>query len=279
MSTYDPRSSVTESIESAIANLADALIELEGLPVQDRPAVAAIAHALNHYLSVSDAALALIEHAVRDHPNKEVATWLEALSHLGNMMHHTVGRLLHGSAPAHIPLKPDYVNVTVLMQRACDYYVPRARARQLEISCQSIGDVPFAWADRVALAVVADNLLSNAVKFSNPGGKIVVQVLPGPGGVVTSVRDSGPGLTALEQARLFQRGSAAPGTGKPAPGFGLSITKEFVDRMGGRLWVESEPGRGACFFFRLPYHAPERPQSEDTEDKDRGSRQQQRSTS
>jgi signal transduction histidine kinase len=278
MTTSDPRASITESIESAIANLADALIDLEGLPVQDRPAVAAIAHALNHYLSVSDAGLALIEHAVRDHPNKEVATWLEALGHLGNMMHHTVGRLLHGSAPAHVPLKPDYVNVMVLMQRACDYYQPRAQARQLEITCQSVGDVPFAWADRVAVAVIADHLLSNAVKFSNPGGRIVVQILPGPGGVVTSVRDSGPGLTPLEQARLFQRGTVAPGTGKPSQGFGLSIAKEFVDRMGGRLWVESEPGRGACFFFRLPYHASEPPQSQDTQ-RDHGSRQQQRSTS
>lgn len=259
MTSYDPRGAITDSIESAIANLADALIELESIPVHDRPAVTAIAHALNHYLSVSDAGLALMEQALRDHPNKEVATWLEALGHLGNMMHHTVGRLLHGSSPSDVPLKPDYVDVAVLMQRACDYYVPRAHARQLEISCQSMGDVPLAWADRVAVAVIADNLLSNAVKFSNPGGKIVVQVLPGPGGVVCSVRDNGPGLSPLEQARLFQGGSPASGSGKPAGGLGLSIAKEFVGRMGGRLWLESESGRGACFFFRLPYHPPAPP--------------------
>ena len=256
MTTYDPRAQVTESIESAIANLADALIELERVPVHDRPAVAAIAHALNHYLSVSEAGLALIENALRGHPNKEVATWLEAFRHLGNMMHHTVGRLFHGSMTSDVPLKPDYVNLIVLIQRACDYYQPRAHARQLDISCQSIGDVPFVWADRVAVAVVADNLLSNAVKFSNPGGKIVVQILAGPGGVVCSVQDNGAGLTPLEQARLFHRGSPASTSGNAAPGFGLTVAKEFVDRMGGRLWVESEPGRGACFFFRLPYHPP-----------------------
>jgi signal transduction histidine kinase len=258
MTSIDPRVPVAESVESAIANLADALIQLERIPVQDRPAVAAIAHALNNYLSVSEAGLTLIEHALGNHPNKEVGSWLDALHHLGNMMHHTVERLLHGSGTADVPLKPEYVDLPVLMERACDYYRPRAASKQLHITCQSVGVIPFAWADRVAVAVVADNLLSNAVKFSEPGGEIIVQIVPGPGGVVCSVRDHGPGLTPLEQARLFQQGVSAgprPTAGESSAGFGLSIAKDFVDRMGGRLWSESEPGRGACFFFRLPYHA------------------------
>jgi signal transduction histidine kinase len=259
MTTADPRSIVTQSIESAIANLADALIELESVPVHDRPAVAAIAHALNNYLSVNEAGLTLIEHAIGDHPNKDVATWLDALRHLGNMMSHTVGRLMH-SGSAEVPLQLGYINLAVLIERACDYYRPRAAKKQLYITCQSIGEIPSAWADRVAVAVVADNLLSNAVKFSNPG-EIAVQILPGPGGVVCCVRDNGPGLTPLEQAQLFQRDvsvGSTPTGGQPSGGFGLSIAKGFVDRMGGKLWSESEPGRGTCFFFRLPYHPPTR---------------------
>jgi signal transduction histidine kinase len=259
MTAFDPRAPVAESIESAIANLADSLIQLERIPVHDRPAVAAIAHALNNYLSVSEAALTLIEHAVGEHPTKEVTTWIEALRHLGNMMHHTVGRLLHGSGTGDVPLQPEYVDLSVLMERACDYYRPRATHKQLHITCQTAGKVPPAWADRVAVAVVADNLLSNAVKFSERGGEIVVQILPGPGGVVCSVRDNGPGLTPLEHARLFQPGVTAgpkPTAGESSTGFGLSIAKDFVDRMGGRLWSETELGRGSCFFFRLPYHPP-----------------------
>ena len=64
-------------------------------------------------------------------------------------------------------------------------------------------------------------------------------------------------LTPAEQVHLFERGarqrnglSANPSSA----GYGLAIAKEFVDRMGGRLWSDSEPGRGACFSFRLPYH-------------------------
>jgi signal transduction histidine kinase len=146
-------------------------------------------------------------------------------------------------------LKQEYVDMPVLMSRACDFHRKSADLKQLQIVCRSIGEVPTAWADRVAVAVVADNLLSNAVKFSQPGGEIVVQVMPGPGGIVCSVLDNGPGLTSLEQAQLFDRG------GRKSGKFGLAIAKEFVVRMGGRLWSDSEPGRGACFSFRLPYHA------------------------
>jgi hypothetical protein len=172
-------------------------------------------------------------------------------------MHHAVGRLIWVSANDDFPLKLESVNLSLLMQRACDYYRRAADRKQLAIVCRSVGDVPPALADRVAVAVVADNLLSNAVKFSNPGSEIQVQVMAGPGGVVCSVCDHGRGLTALEQAQLFTRGlklGAAPTAGEPSTGFGLAIAKDFVDRMGGRLWCESEPGAGACFSFRLPYY-------------------------
>jgi signal transduction histidine kinase len=213
---------------------------------------------MNNYLSVSEATLGLIEHALGDHPDKEVARWLDGLRHLGHLMQHTVGRLLRASTPAEFPLKPESVDLPLLMQRACNYYQPSAGQKQLQIVCRAVGDVPPVWADRVAVAVVADNLLSNAVKYSNPGGEIVVQVSPGPGGAVCSVRDHGRGLTAIEQSRLFQRGvnvGPAPTGGEPSTGFGLAIARELIDRLGGRLWCESEPGRGACFSFRLPYHS------------------------
>jgi signal transduction histidine kinase len=256
MTMQDPRQGVSESIENAIAELSIALVELDRMPVQDRAAIGWIAHALNNYLSVTEATLDLIGDAVKDHPNREVATWIEGLRRLDTLMHHAIGGLLRTSPPADYPLKFEHVNLQVLMERACEYYRSSAVSKQLQFVCRAIGDVPPAWADRVAVAVVADNLLSNAVEFSKPDGEIVVQIMPGPGGVVCTVRDHGPGLTPLEQARLFHSTTTAgQGTaaGEPAGGYGLSIAKEFVDRMGGRLWTESLPGEGACFSFRLPY--------------------------
>jgi NtrC-family two-component system sensor histidine kinase KinB len=260
MTISPARANAIDSITEAIAHLGDALGELEHLPAHDPSTVALAAHAMNSYVSVTEATLGLLDETLRDFPDREVATWLAGLRHLGGLMQHALGRLLHSSAPAEFPLKPEYIQLSRLMERACDYYRPRATERQLEIVCRSVGDVPMAWADRVAVAVVADNLLSNAVRHSNAGGQVVVQILPGPGGVVCSVRDEGRGLTPLEQARLFQPAMWSAGMGgDEAARYGLTIAKAFVDRMGGRMWSESEPGKGACLSFRLPYRPAEPP--------------------
>jgi signal transduction histidine kinase len=259
MMPIDLRTRVADSIEHAIADLADALDELDRIPAtHDGATVGAVAHAMDNYLSVTDATLGLLGHALRDHPSGEVATWLEGLRRLGNMMHHTVERLVRSSATGEFQLVPEYIDVPVLMQRACEYYRPSAQRKQLAIVCRSVGDVPLAWADRVGVAVVADNLLSNAVKFSNDGpGLIVVQVTPGPGGVVCGVRDYGAGVDPIIEAQFFPRGamasSAQVSNGQRSWGFGLAIARALVDRMGGKLWLDNDPGGGACFSFRLPY--------------------------
>jgi len=261
MSLPDPRTRITQAIEDAITDLADALVELENIPVHDQSTIGFVAHAMNNYLSVTDATLALLRHSLRDYPDQEVGKWLEGLHHLGSMMHHTVGRLVRTTGADDFPLKLDYMDLPRLMERACEHYRAKAAQRQLQIICRSVGEIPLTWGDAVGVAIVADNLLSNAVKFSNAGGDILVQILPGPGGVVASVRDYGPGLTFLEQARLFQsRVLGDPSATQPeaSTGYGIKIAKALIDRMRGRLWAESEPGRGACFFFRLPYH-PDQP--------------------
>jgi signal transduction histidine kinase len=254
MSTVDSHARVTESIENAIADLSLALVEMDRL-ADHGPTIAWVAHAMNTYLSVNEATLDLLKRTLGDNAGNDIGRWLDGLKHLGDMMHHSMGRLLRTSTPAEFPLKLEYVNVPVLMTRACEYYRTSAGHRHLNIVCRTVGDVPLAWADRVAVAVVADNLLSNAIKFSNPGGEIVVQVMSGPGGVVCSVLDNGHGLTPLQQAHLFDRGARTGVGSEAAPiSYGLIIAKEFVDRMRGKLWSDSEPGRGACFSFRLPYH-------------------------
>lgn len=254
MSTPDPRTQAVDSIETAIANLAEALDYIDHIPAFDRSTIGFVAHALNNYLSVGEATLGLLGNALREHPDPEVSRWIDGLAQIGSLMHHTVGQLIRTSEPAEFPLKLDYVDLPLLMRRACDYHRRHAEQTRVTIVCRAVAEIPPAWADRVAVAVVADNLLSNAVKHSPPGGEVLVQILPGPGGVVVSVRDHGPGLSANEQAQLFQRTASGARQARQPDGFGLAIAREFVERMDGRLWVESEPGRGACFFFRLPYH-------------------------
>lgn len=254
--TSDPRTMAVVAIETAVAHLADALEELDRIPSGDKATTGFVAHALNNYLAVADATLDLLTHALRDHPDPEVATWLAGLRQLGSLMHHTMGRLVHASTPAAFPLRLEQIDLPKLMTRACQYYATAAERKRLEIICRPVGDIPLAWGDRVAVAVVADNLLSNAVKYSRPDGIILVQILTGPGGVVCGIRDNGPGLDPTQQTRLFQQGvriGPSPSGGEPSSGYGLSIAKELIDRMGGQLWFESAVGQGACFSFRIPY--------------------------
>jgi signal transduction histidine kinase len=259
MSHSGSREYVLSSMEAAVAHLGDAMRELDRMPAGEAPNVRYVGHLLNNYLSVADATLDLLSNVVGKHPDPDIGRWLAGLRHLGSLMGYVVGHLVNATSPVDLPLKHELFDLSTLMGRACEYYRTLAESKQLGLTFVATGEIPRAWGDRAATAVVADNLLSNAVKFSPPGGSISVEVVPAPGGVTCHVRDRGPGLTPSEQRRLFQRGARLGPTGtagEPSHGYGLAIVRDLVERMGGRVWYESEPPYGSCFSFSLPYETP-----------------------
>ena len=129
----------------------------------------------------------------------------------------------------------------------------RARGAAVELALPDA--VPRIRADPDRLTQVMLNLLSNAAKFvPAEGGRVEVALRRDGDGLVVEVRDNGPGVPADEQASVFEKfrqgGDAA--TRPPGTGLGLPISRQIVDHFGGRMWLESEPGKGACFAFRLP---------------------------
>jgi PAS domain S-box-containing protein len=102
------------------------------------------------------------------------------------------------------------------------------------------------------------NLIGNAAKYTPPGGRIGLEAEPDGAAVVLTVRDEGPGIAKVDQERLFEkffRAGDAVSRKTPGTGLGLAICKGIADVHGGRIWVESEPGRGAAFKIRLPLNA------------------------
>jgi signal transduction histidine kinase len=100
-------------------------------------------------------------------------------------------------------------------------------------------------------------LLSNALKYSPQGGKIFVGVELKLPAVRVSVRDEGVGIAPEEMNRLFQkfsRLSTKTTAGEESTGLGLAIVKHSVERLGGRVWCESDFGKGATFLVELPLH-------------------------
>ena len=129
----------------------------------------------------------------------------------------------------------------------------RERGAVVELSLPD--HVPLIRADPDRLTQVMLNLLSNAAKFvPAEGGRVDVLLRTDGDGLVVEVRDNGPGVPPSEQATVFEkfRQGGDAETRRPGTGLGLPISRQIVDHFGGRIWLESEPGGGACFAFRLP---------------------------
>jgi len=135
------------------------------------------------------------------------------------------------------------------------------RERDVVVETRVPGDVPAVLADHDRLVQVLLNLLSNAAKFAPPvSGRVVVALAAGGGEVRVSVADNGPGIAPGDHALIFEKFRQAGDamTDRPSgTGLGLPISRQIVEHLGGRLWVESEPGQGATFTFALPVAQPE----------------------
>jgi two-component system OmpR family sensor kinase len=107
----------------------------------------------------------------------------------------------------------------------------------------------------VAAKVALANILDNAVKFSPPGGDVKVAVTAGREEAAIAVSDAGPGVSAEDVPRLFQRfyrGKASRATDVPGVGLGLAISRALIERQGGRISVEASGEKGATFTVHLP---------------------------
>jgi light-regulated signal transduction histidine kinase (bacteriophytochrome) len=118
----------------------------------------------------------------------------------------------------------------------------------------SVGPLPTVMDDESQMTRLMQNLLANAIKFRGPDGpRIQITASPGPGYWTFSVQDNGIGLNTEYADRIFQMFQRLHTRQEyPGTGVGLAIAKKIVERHGGKIWVESEEGKGATFFFTIP---------------------------
>ncbi|MBX3470676.1 MAG: NUDIX domain-containing protein [Planctomycetes bacterium] len=150
------------------------------------------------------------------------------------------------------------VNLVEVAQERLALLQPRAADKGLRTAFSAPEDgAVTVWADRRRVRQVLDQLLSNAVKFTS-AGEVGLTVLLGDEDVTCEVRDSGIGIGAEHLRSVFDafhQISEAIHIEYGGLGIGLAMAKVLVERMGGRIWVESHPGQGSRFFFTLPRSA------------------------
>ena len=156
-----------------------------------------------------------------------------------------------------IELESIRFNLPSLVEEICTLQAGHAHAKSLELNCFLPADLPPCWTgDPTRIRQVLTNLIGNAVKFTEQGEvSVYVIAQQDATGLRFEVRDTGVGIPPETQARLFQAFSQADSTTARrfgGTGLGLSISKNLVELMGGRIGVDSEPGKGACFWFSLP---------------------------
>ena len=238
----DAKHRTAAALARASQELDRALRELDQIETYDPALVGHVAHALSNYISVTAATVEMLRLNLRDHPDPDVRNWVDGIGHAADLMMHSVNRLVSHSSARDFPLKLERVNLALLMDRACDYYRHKPGAEHVPITCTALDPLPLAWGDRVAIAVVADNLLANALRAAQAhGGDIRARLLAEPGHIVCSVSQPGPALTRAQQDKAVRE-------------FGLAVAVEFIRRMDGDLWCESESGHETAFSFRLPAH-------------------------
>ncbi len=138
-----------------------------------------------------------------------------------------------------------------LVDSAAEFLAPLAVERGLVFDAQAARDLPLVDCDDSRVSQILSNLVGNAVKVTPKGGRIGVGARLDGVDVVFFVTDTGPGLDAEELPQLFQRYWRSKQMMYKGAGLGLSIARGIVDVHGGKIWAESERGKGCSFFFTL----------------------------
>jgi signal transduction histidine kinase len=159
-----------------------------------------------------------------------------------------------------VGLRIEPVQVPEVVDRVIGALQPQAAQKNIEIQVDLPGGKPPALeADAGLFQQAIFNLVDNAIKYTGPGGKVRLLLTVKPDLMRLEVKDNGIGIPAADLPRLFEkfyRGSQREARQEKGSGLGLAIVRSIVEKHGGKVWVESRPGRGSSFFVEMPWSQP-----------------------
>jgi signal transduction histidine kinase len=216
--------------------------------------LAVVSHDLRNPLSAVKLAAELVKQRGLDQNDPRQIKHAETIHRSASRMEHLIGDLLDMASihAGKLKIERRSEQVDVLVHEAAEANEPIAAAQGIGFTIAA--DLPdlSVECDRERVLQVFSNLLGNAFKFCRRGDGVTLRAVRDGREVRFEVSDSGPGIPVEERPHIFEPYWSAERHGRKGTGLGLFITRGVVEAHGGRIWVESEPGRGTTFFFTLP---------------------------
>lgn len=235
---------LTEDLKIINAELSYANQELEQF-------TSIVSHDLQEPIRTIKSFLQLIEMKLQEGQYENLRTYINKSINAANRMRELIQNLLHYSQLSKGELVEEKVNVDELFNQALQNLKTLIDTSQAQITVEN--KIDAIKADRVQLLQLIQNLLSNALKFTNAENpQIKIKTFEEDGHVKFAISDNGIGISKGDLNKVFEifrrlnTKKEYPGTG-----IGLAICKKIVDRHGGSIWPESEPGKGTTFYFTI----------------------------
>jgi PAS domain S-box-containing protein len=164
-----------------------------------------------------------------------------------------------------LTVEPQPTDVEPVISEAVELHALRAEDQGIELLSHVPPDLPRVLCDHDRLIQVIFNLLGNAFKHTPHGGVVTLSARPHGREVAFTVQDTGQGIAREDLEHIFDRFWQARSHGRSGAGLGLTIVKGIVEAHGGRVWVESEPGKGSAFHFTVPVASEDAPRDDELE--------------
>lgn len=214
-----------------------------------------VSHDLRNMLNAVIGFASLIATAEeRDNHSIEVLTHVERIQRSGARMNRLIGDLvdLASIEAGSLAVSRELGDAAAVLVEAMETLQAQATANGVVLSAEPVQTSSFAALDSARILQVLTNLLSNAIKFTPTSGKVVVRLERIAGDLRFAVSDTGVGIPADKLETVFERFHQINTNDRRGVGLGLYISKCIVQGHGGRIWAESELGKGSTFYFTLP---------------------------
>jgi len=230
--------------------------ELKALNTTKDKLFSIVAHDLRGPIGTTADLLEVLIESYDSFSHEEQLKMLEILKNSTKSTYNLLETLLNWAIvqTGNMVFKPELFSLTLCINNMLENFAPTALSKNITLLFEP-GDEIFSYADQNMIQTVLRNLIGNAIKYTYRGGNIEIKTINQGIKTEISITDNGMGMDAKTRKNLFchNKQNSIYGTeNEKGTGLGLVLCKEFIDKHGGHIRVESEPGKGSSFIFDIP---------------------------